>query len=200
VTDTPPAEDDDLLASATLAPEARQHHRSRSHRRRKGLKPLDIAGIVVAVLVVLGVVVVIAKGHKSTSSAIAKTTTTAATPTTAAHATSSTAAAGGPGPNATTWTFTSLDGKAVTITKGTAGTLRFAVYDGNSLPLTVIGIEKALAKNDCASVEAVYNSNKATNPTSTANSNLRRSAYAHYAVVQASAKGCAWAKAINPTN
>ncbi len=192
MTDTPPSEDDDLLASATVAPEARQHHRShRSHRRRKGLKPIDIAGIVVAVLVVIGVVIVIAKGHKSTSSATATTVTTAA----ASGASSTTAAAGG-GPNATTWIYTSLDGKRVTIVKGPSGSVRFAVYQGNSIPLTAIAVDKALAKNDCNTVESIYNGDKAAQPSGSVNSNARRSAFAHYALVQATAHGCAWAKAI----
>ncbi len=169
MTDTPSTEDDDLLDGGTTAPEARQHRSDRSSRR-KGLKPIDIAGIVVAALVVIGVVWVIAKGHKSTSTA---TSTTAATPTTGtAGASTSTAA----GPNATSWTYTTLDGRSVTILKGTSGSTRFALYHNNSLPLAVVGIDKSLAKNDCGAVEAVYKSDKTANPSSTANSNDRRSA------------------------
>jgi len=192
VTDTPPPGDDDLLGSAAPAPQARQHRSHRSRHRRRGLRPIDIAGIVVAVLVVVGVVVVIAKSHKSSS-------TTTATTTTAAPAkgkTTTTAAA--QGANATVWTFTGLDGKSITVGKGTSGSARFVVYKGNAVPVTVAAIDKAMAKNDCAAVQKIYDADKSPNPSSTAKSNDRRSAFAHYALVQATAKNCAWAKANPP--
>jgi hypothetical protein len=186
VTDTPPPGDDDLLETATTAPAARQHRSHRSHRRR-GLRPIDIAGIVVAVLVVIGVGVVIAKGHKSS--------TNSATATTAAGETSTTVK--GNGPNATTWTFTTLDGKVVVVTKGNGGSTRFGIYKGNSLPLSVIAIQKALAKNDCAAAQKLYVAG--STPNKSVSSTARRSAYAHFAVIESAARGCAWAKATTTT-
>jgi hypothetical protein len=198
VTDTPPPADDDLLASADPAPQARQHRSHRSHHRRRGLRPLDIAGIVVAVLVVIAVVVVIAKGRSSSSSAASSTASTLPPVTTPGGQTTPTVATPGNGPNATTWTFTTLSGKPLQVVKADGGSRRFAVYQGNSLPLAVISVQKSLAKNDCAAVQKLYTADATANPKSTANSNDRSSAYAHYALVQAQAKGCAWAKSITP--
>ena len=191
MTDTPPSgDDDDLLGAAAPAPAARQHRSHSSRHRKRGLRPIDIAGIVVAVIVVVGVVIVIAKGHKSTTSTAA-TTTTVSTKSTTGGTTAKT--------GAVTWVYTGLDGKTITVAKGTSGSARFVTVSGKAIPLTVAAIDKALAKNDCAATEKIYTANKAANPKSTAKSNARRSAFAHYAVVQSTAKGCAWAKAIPPT-
>jgi hypothetical protein len=192
VTDTPPSGDDDLLGAAAPAPAARQHRSHSSRHRKRGLRPIDIAGIVVAVIVVIGVVIVIAKGHKSASSTAASTTVT-----TVANGGGSTTTATGGG---SVWTFTSLDGKTVKVTKGTTGSSRFVTVSGKSEPAAVAAIDKALAKKDCAAAEKIYNADKtpSPNPKATA-SNARRSAYANYALVQATSKGCAWAKAIATT-
>ncbi len=189
--DAPPRRRRGSLDGATTAAAARRH-RSHHHRRR-GLRPLDIAGIVVAVLVVIGVAVVIAESHKSTKQRgrrpRPRSSPAPPAPTTKASAGVVT------GPNATAWLYTGLNGQKVKVLKGTKGSARFVVYQGNAIPLTVAAVEKAAAKDDCASIQKIYVANKAANPSSTATSNNRRSAYANFALTQGKAKNCSWATA-----
>jgi hypothetical protein len=171
VTD-PSGERPDLLAQATTAQpmtHAQRSSRHRRRRRRRGPSTALIVGIAVVVVVVAAAAVVILTHKSSSPSATSSGNTTT-----------------------DVWTYHDLDGHSVKVVAGDGVT--FVTVGGVRVPNGVRLIDAARSRHDCTGIAYLYigylPSAKGARPDSLKKNET--SAFAAYALSQASKLHCTW--------